>query len=68
MPKMSSPANNDMRPAEMKGVNQGIAAMGPTDIDGLSLSSASSGSGQSIVCFKHTVKLESGVRFELRVN
>lgn len=39
---------------------------GPTDIDGLSLSSPAGGA-QAIVSRKRTVKLESGVKIELRV-
>lgn len=39
---------------------------GPTDIDGLSLSSPAGGA-QAIVSKKRTVKLESGVKIELRV-
>lgn len=39
---------------------------GPTDIDGLSLSSPANGT-QAIVSRKRTVKLESGVKIELRV-
>lgn len=40
---------------------------GPTDIDGLSLSSPANGGAQAIVSTQHTVKLESGVKIELRV-
>jgi hypothetical protein len=40
---------------------------GPTDIDGLSLSSPANGGTQTIVSRKRTVKLESGVKIELRV-
>jgi len=39
---------------------------GPTDIDGLSLNSPAGGA-QAIVSMKRTVKLESGVKIELRV-
>jgi hypothetical protein len=39
---------------------------GPTDIDGLSLRSPAGGA-QAIVSRKRTVKLESGVKIELRV-
>ncbi len=40
---------------------------GPTDIDGLSLSSPANGGAQAIVSKQRTVKLESGVKIELRI-
>jgi hypothetical protein len=43
-----------------------MAGTGETDIEGLSLTSANNG-GQAVVSLKRTVKLESGVRIELRV-
>jgi hypothetical protein len=51
----------------MKSGNREIAPNGPTDIDGLSLSSAANGGAQAIVSTQRTVKLESGVKIELRV-
>jgi hypothetical protein len=50
----------------MKSRNREIAQTGPTDIDGLSLSSAANGA-QTIVSTQRTVRLESGVKVELRV-
>ena len=50
----------------MKSRDREIAQTGPTDIDGLSLSSAENGT-QTIVSMQRTVKLESGVKVELRV-
>ena len=44
-----------------------MAETGPTDIDGLSLSSPANGGAQTIVSTQRTVKLESGVKIELRV-
>jgi hypothetical protein len=51
----------------MKSRDREIAQTGPTDIDGLSLSSPTNGGGQTIVSTQRTVKLESGVKIELRV-
>lgn len=51
----------------MKSEGRELAPTGPTDIDGLSLSSAANGGAQAIVSTQRTVKLESGVRIELRV-
>jgi len=39
----------------------------PTDIEGLSLQSSADGASRVVVSFKNNVKLESGVRLELRV-
>src|SRR5579864_238199 len=50
----------------MKSRDREIAQTGPTDIDGLSLSSGKAGT-QAIVSTQRTVKLESGVKIELRV-
>jgi hypothetical protein len=50
----------------MKSGSREIAQTGPTDIEGLSLSSSGNGA-QMIVSTQRTVKLESGVRIELRV-
>ena len=50
-----------------KSHDRGIAPTGPTDIDGLSLSSSANGGAQTIVSTQRTVKLESGVKIELRV-
>jgi hypothetical protein len=52
---------------EMKSHDREIAQTGPTDIDGLSLSSSANGSAQTIISTQRTVRLESGVKVELRV-
>ena len=41
--------------------------MQPTDIEGLSLQPSADGANRVVVSFKNNVKLESGVRLELRV-
>jgi hypothetical protein len=51
----------------MKSHDERKPETGPTDIDGLSLSSPADGGAQTIVSTQRTVKLESGVRIELRV-
>jgi hypothetical protein len=51
---------------EMKSHDRRMPENGPTDIDGLSLSSSANGA-QTIVSVQRTVKLESGVKIELRV-
>jgi hypothetical protein len=51
----------------MKSHDRQIAQTGPTDIEGLSLDSPANGGPQAIVSKKHTVKLESGIKIELRV-
>jgi hypothetical protein len=50
----------------MKSRDREIAQTGPTDIDGFSLSSPPNGA-QTIVSTERTVRLESGVKVELRV-
>jgi hypothetical protein len=62
-PRRTNPSLGD----PMKSHDREIAQTGPTDIDGLSLSSPASGGAQTIVSTQHTVKLESGVKIELRV-
>jgi len=61
-PRRSNPALRDA----MKSRDREIAQSGPTDIDGLSLSSGANGA-QTIVSMQRTVKLDSGVKVELRV-
>jgi hypothetical protein len=61
-PRKPNPSVND----PTRSHDRGIAPTGPTDIDGLSLSSANGGA-QTIVSTQRTVKLESGVKIELRV-
>jgi hypothetical protein len=51
---------------EMKSHDRRMPGAGPTDIDGLSLSSPANGA-QTIVSTQRTVKLESGVKVELRI-
>jgi hypothetical protein len=63
VPRRPNPSVND----PTKSHDRGIAPTGPTDIDGLSLSSPANGGAQTIVSTQRTVKLESGVKIELRV-
>jgi hypothetical protein len=63
VPRRVNPSLGD----PMKSRDREIAQTGPTDIDGLSLSSPANGGAQTIVSTQRTVKLESGVRIELRV-
>lgn len=51
----------------MKSEGRELAPTGPTDIDGLSLNSPANGGPQMIVSMQRTVKLESGIKIELRV-
>jgi hypothetical protein len=61
-PRINSPVDDEMKSRDRK-----MAETGPTDIDGLSLSSPANGGAQTIVSTQRTVKLESGVKIELRV-
>ncbi|MCU1331080.1 MAG: hypothetical protein JWM08_72 [Candidatus Angelobacter sp.] len=61
-PRISSPLGGDMKSHDRE-----MAKLGPTDIDGLSLSSSADGGAQAIVSTQRTVRLESGVKIELRV-
>ncbi|MGZ4859179.1 MAG: hypothetical protein ACXV8M_06455 [Candidatus Angelobacter sp.] len=61
-PRINSPLDDGL-----KSHNRTMAETGPTDIDGLSLSSPANGGAQAIVSTQRTVKLESGVKIELRV-
>jgi hypothetical protein len=61
-PRRTNPSLGD----GMKSRDREIAPTGPTDIDGLSLSSGANGT-QTIVSMQRTVKLDSGVKVELRV-
>jgi hypothetical protein len=63
VPRRHNPSLGD----DMKSHDGRKAETGPTDIDGLSLSSPADGGAQTIVSTQRTVKLESGVRIELRV-
>jgi hypothetical protein len=63
VPRRTNPSLGD----PMKSNNREIAQTGPTDIDGLSLSSPANGGAQTIVSRQRTVKLDSGVKIELRV-
>src|SRR5579864_8907963 len=51
---------------DMKSHDRRMSETGPTDIDGLSLSSPNGGA-QTIISTQRTVKLESGIKIELRV-
>jgi hypothetical protein len=62
VPHRSNPSLSD----GMKSRDREIAQTGPTDIDGLNLSSSANGA-QTIVSTQRTVRLESGVKVELRV-
>jgi hypothetical protein len=64
VPKSSSTPRNS--PIETKVKERDEQLTGETDIEGLSLTSGNNGE-QAIVSLKRTVKLESGVRIELRV-
>lgn len=64
-PKGPSPKMNTSMNGQLKSREEEMAEIGPTSIDGLSLSSGAS--GQAIVSLSRTVKLESGVRLELRI-
>jgi hypothetical protein len=61
-PRINSPVDDEMKSRDRK-----MSETGPTDIDGLSLSSPANGGAQTIVSTQRTVKLESGVKIELRV-
>ena len=65
--KGPSPRFSSSLGGELKARDREMTGNGPTDIDGLSLSSGANGKGQAIVSITRTVKLESGVRLELRV-
>ncbi|HXO37290.1 MAG TPA: hypothetical protein VN872_01560 [Candidatus Acidoferrum sp.] len=60
--RINSPLDDGMQSHDRE-----IAKTGATDIDGLSLSSPANSGPQTIVSTQRTVKLESGVRIELRV-
>jgi hypothetical protein len=66
-PKVNTPKLNTSINDELKTRDQQISAMVPTDIDGLKLSPPADGGAQAIVSVTRTVKLESGVRLDLRV-
>jgi hypothetical protein len=61
-----APKMNPTMATRAKERDEEMAGTGETDIEGLSLTSANNG-GQAVVSLKRTVKLESGVRIELRV-
>jgi hypothetical protein len=66
-PKGPSPKMNTSMGGELRARDQEMSGMGPTDIEGLSLSASTDGNTQAIVSYKRTVKLEGGVQLELRV-
>jgi hypothetical protein len=63
VPRRHNPSLGD----DMKSHDERKPETGATDIDGLSLSSPADGGAQTIISTQRTVKLESGVRIELRV-
>ena len=63
VPRRPNPSLSD----DMKSHDRRKSETGATDIDGLTLSSPADGGAQTIVSTQRTVKLESGVRIELRV-
>lgn len=65
-PKMTNDNLDNGFREGLKARNQEMSGIGVTDIDGLSLTAPANGV-RSIVSQEHTVKLESGVRIELRV-
>jgi len=74
LPQKNYPSHRDPNPTTDTSVNGGpksreqeTAGIGPTNIEGLSISPGANGNGQAIVSLTHTVKLESGVRLDLRV-
>lgn len=63
VPHRANPSLNDpIRPRDRV-----VATNGLSDIEGLSLSSSDNGGSQTVVSTKRTVKLESGIKIELRV-
>ena len=62
VPRIDRPVGDEMKPH-----NRTTSETGPTNIDGLSLSSPANGGARTIVSTQRTVKLESGVKIELRV-
>jgi hypothetical protein len=66
-PKVASPKMNTSSGGQLKARDQEMSGIGLTDIEGLSLTAAENGRAQAIVSFKHNVKLESGVRLDVRV-
>jgi hypothetical protein len=66
-PKGPSPKFNTSMGGEMKAREQEMSGMGATDIEDLNLTPGGTGKPQVVVCFKRNVKLESGVRLDLRV-
>jgi len=65
-PSSQVPRINRTVGEDMKSHDRRMSETGPTDIDGLSLSSPKEGA-QAVVSTQRTVKLESGVKIELRV-
>jgi hypothetical protein len=67
-PKTTTPRFNPSMSGELKARDQEMSGMGvATDIEDLALTPGGTGKPQAVICFKHNVKLESGVRLELRV-
>jgi hypothetical protein len=66
-PSPQLPRINRTLDDETKSHDHRMPETGPTDIDGLSLSSPANGGAQAIISKQRTVKLDSGVKIELRV-
>ena len=62
--RRDSPTRSVRQMTRSPRANQDLA---PSDIEGLSLEQSGNGSGRVVISPKQTVKLESGVRLELRV-
>ena len=70
MPKNSNTGINQTESPLSGDLNKHAKSMqdlAPTDIEGVSLARAANGTGRVVVSMQHTVKLEDGVRLELRV-
>lgn len=65
IPKTPSPKLNTTMTREVDAKDSDD--LRPTDIEGLSLQPSANGNSRVVVSFKNNVKLESGVRMELRV-
>jgi hypothetical protein len=66
-PKMSTDKKDNDLSLGLKNHDQEMSGMGPTGIEGLGLASADNGKAQAIVSFQRTVKLEGGVRLDVRI-
>lgn len=62
VPSSKDPTNQ----RDIESIAHSTNDMGPSDIEGLSLDKSADGSNRVVVSLKQTVKLESGVRLELK--